>query len=98
MTRSYADLVRRGRQRHGDRFSESDLAPGFRRYYDSGERVRVRFDYGEELTGTIAATTGWRPAFLLMRTARSIGSIYTLSERDTVVAVRHGRTYRAVTA
>jgi len=96
MGRSYADLVLRGRSHYGDRFSESDLAPRFRRYYESGERVRVRFSYGEA-TGTIGATTGWRPAFLLMRTARSIGSSYVLSERDTVVAVKHGRTYRTVT-
>ena len=77
----------------------SDLAPAFRRYYESGERIRVAFvtldgsEVYEELTGTVGKTTGWRPAYLLMRTARSIGSPYLLSARDRVVAVKRSGRY-----
>lgn len=77
----------------------SDLAPAFARYYESGERIRVAFvtldgsSVYEELTGTIGKTTGWRPAYLLMRTARSHGSPYVLSARDRVVAVKRGSRY-----
>lgn len=80
----------------------SALAPAFTRYYESGDRVRVAFvtldgsEVYETLTGTIGKTTGWRPAYLLMRTARSHGSPYVLSARDRIVAVKRGREYVSV--
>lgn len=89
----YEQLVQRGRERHGERFEESDLAPEFRPYFRTGQRVRVRYSYGEEVTGTIGASTGWRPCFLLMRTARSVGSSYVLGTRDHVVAVQKAGRY-----
>jgi hypothetical protein len=101
MTRSYADLVYRGRARYGEAFSETGLDPRFVRWYESEERVRVRYiaadgSYTQATTGTIGATTGWRPAFLLMHSARSRGSSYVIGPRDTVVAVKRGRTYEPV--
>ena len=84
----YDDLVARKQREHGDKFDTSDLAPQFVPYFNGGERVRVRFSHGEELTGTIGVTTGWKPAFLLMRTSRSTGSPYTLGKDDEVVAVK----------
>jgi hypothetical protein len=72
----------------------SDLAPAFAPYYGTGVRVRVKFSYSdEELTGTIGRTTGWRPAYLLMRRSSDRGSIYTLAAADRIVAVKHGRKY-----
>lgn len=94
MGTKFEEYCARQRRQYGDRFNPAGLAEEFRRYYNSGERVRVRFGYGEELTGTIGVTTGWQPCFLLMRTSRSIGSSYTLSDRDQVIAAkRWGRTY-----
>lgn len=77
----------------------SDLAPAFEPYYESGQRVRVDFvtldgtEVYETLTGTIGKTTGWKPAYVLMRTSRSLGSPYLLSARDRITAVKRGRTY-----
>ena len=86
--------------KYGDKFDASDLAPQFVDAFNTGGRVRVRFSYGEELTGTIGVTTGWRPAFLLMRTSRSIGSPWTLGAGDQIVAYKAdgGRAYRLVEA
>lgn len=98
--RSYADLVDRGRAQHGARFSEASLEPSFVRWYESGDRVRVRHTYPSgsitEATGTIGATTGWRPAFLLMHSTRSRGSSYVIGPNDAVIAVRRGRHYEPV--
>lgn len=71
----------------------SRLAPQFAGYYESGQRVRVRFGHGEELTGTIGKTSGWRPSYLLMRRSTDTGSVYTLSAADKVIAVQRGRRY-----
>jgi len=71
----------------------SNLAPGFTSAYQSEDRVRVRFSDGTKLTGTIGKTMGWHPVYILMRTARSTSSIWTLSAKDRIVAVRRGRTY-----
>ena len=92
--RDYEEAISRRKAQHGDKFSESGLAQQFRRYYNSQERVKVHFEYGEELTGTIGMTTGWVPCFLLMRTSRSMGSPWTLGDKDRVIAVKSGRTYR----
>ena len=94
---SYADLVRRGIARHGERFDTCELLPAFRRWYESGDRVRVRYTYTdgthEDSTGTIGVTTGWRPAFLLMHSVRSHGSSYVIGSHDRVIAVKVGRKY-----
>jgi hypothetical protein len=89
----YDDYVSRRKREYGDRFSDAGLAPEFVRYFNSGERVKVRMGYGEEITGTIGATTGWTPCFLLMRRANSRGSSDTLGGNDHVVAVKRGREY-----
>jgi hypothetical protein len=89
----YADFIARGKARYGDRFSPPPAASRFARYMDSQQRIRVRFSYDEELTGTVSATTGWQPVFLLMRTSRSMGSSNTLGDGDQVVAVQQGRKY-----
>lgn len=71
----------------------SDLAPQFAGYYESGERIRVRFSYGEERTGTVGKTTGWRPAYLLIPRSDSTGSSDVLGAEDTVIAVKRGGKY-----
>ena len=93
MGSKFNDYCARQRAKYGERFSPVGLSFQFRAYFNSGERVRVRFGYGEELTGTIGVTTGWQPVFLLMRTSRSIGSSWTLGDRDQVIARKVGRKY-----
>jgi hypothetical protein len=93
MKDKYQDFVDRKVSHYGDKFSASELSEQFVRFYNSGDRVRVRFSYGEEVTGTVGVTTGWKPVFLLMRTSRSFGSSYTLGANDKVVAVKYGNKY-----
>lgn len=94
---AYDDAIARGKARHGDKWSDAELLPAFRRWYGTGERVKVRYTYRdgstEDTTGTIGMTTGWRPAFLLIRTSRSIGSSYVIGQNDKVVAVKRGSKY-----
>jgi hypothetical protein len=71
----------------------SALAPAFTRWYLAGDRVRVRFADGEEMTGIIGRSTGWRPVYLLMCRADSIGSPHVLGRGDRVIAVKRGREY-----
>lgn len=94
MTKYEAAIDRRQRI-HGEKFSTGSLDPRFVQYYNTGERIRVA-TCGEVLTGTVGMTTGWAPAFLLMRTRRSIGSMWTLGPKDRILAVQRGRTYHAL--
>ena len=95
----YADFLYRAKAKHGGKFTEEHLAPQFRSFFDSGQRVKVHFydlPESDNLTGTIGGTTGWKPCFLLMRTSRSLGSPYTLSAKDSIIAVKVGRKYEPV--
>ena len=56
----------------------SGIPEKFKNYLGTGERVRVKFSWGEVKTGTIGLTTGWKPALLLILTRRSHGSSYIL--------------------
>ncbi len=98
MSESYnlpLDLLQRGRARYGDQFSSAALDPRFTPYYRTGTRIKVE-TCGIVMTGTVSATTGWVPSFLLMRTRRSIGSPWLLGTKDRILAVQHGRRYVAV--
>jgi hypothetical protein len=92
--RSYSDYLARKQREHGAKFDSSDLAAQFVPYYESGARIKVRTHYGEEITGTVGVTTGWRPCFLLMRRSNSFGSSDLMRADDRVIAVQRGRTYR----
>lgn len=71
----------------------SALASHFARYYESGQRIRVRFHYGETITGTVAKTMGWKPSYMLMRTPNQRASHWLLDSRDVVEAVKVGSKY-----
>ncbi len=87
------ETVRQGTRKYGERFDSTALAPQFVPHFNSGQRVRVRFSYGEEMTGRVSITTGWRPSFMLMRRSSDHGSSWLLGDNDRVVAVQHGRYY-----
>jgi hypothetical protein len=91
----YADYVRRGQSRWGDRYREPEAASVFGPYFH-GPRVRVRFASGEEMTGTVSGTTGWHPSFLLMHRSSDIGSPWRLGADDRIVAVQRGRRYEVI--
>jgi len=68
----------------------SMLNPHFVPYNNSGERVEVRFHYGEttELRrGYVGKTTGWRPVFILLARIDSTGSSDVIREQDEFVRV-----------
>jgi hypothetical protein len=81
----YESFLQRSKTRWGNKFDSSDLAPQFVAVFNSGSRIRVRFSSGEVLSGTVGATSGWKPAFLLMLTKRSTGSSWVLGKRDKIV-------------
>ena len=89
----YTDYIARKRAEYGERFDPSELDPRFAPYFDNGERVRVA-TYGLVLTGTIGVTTGWRPAFLLIRRKTDRGSSWVLGANSHVLAVKRGKGYQ----
>jgi len=82
---SFSEYLGRARWKHGSQFDPSLLDRRFVPYFESGERISVKFSWGEVKRGTIGVTTGWKPVFLLMRTSRSMGSSDTLGRQETIV-------------
>lgn len=78
----------------GDKFDDSSLAPQFKRFLRTGQRIKVRTRYGETKFGTVGVTTGWKPSFLLMHNSRSIGSSTLLHADDEILGVKIGNEYR----
>lgn len=70
----YKELLNRKHLEYGNKFDASELAEKWIPAFCTGERVRVRFPWGEVKTGTVGVTCGWRPAFILILTRRSLGS------------------------
>ena len=71
----------------------SGLSRRFAGYHESQQRIRVRLHTGEVMTGTVGKTMGWKPSYMLMRTANASCSSWLLSDRDTVEAVKIGSRY-----
>lgn len=64
-TRSFAELVRELKRKHGDDVDLGGLRSEYVKAYETGERVSVTRD-GREYRGTIGATRGPRPRFVLL--------------------------------
>jgi hypothetical protein len=64
-------------------------------------KIKVQRTYSDGSTfvrvGSVGITTGWRPCFLLMHSARSLGSSACLSSQDQIIAVKKGDKYVAIT-
>ena len=84
---NFTDLVNRRTAQYGDKFDVSDLDKRFIAYYQNGQRIKVE-TCGMVMTGTVGVTTGWKPAFLLMRTSRSIGSSWILGTESKLLSVQ----------
>ncbi|MGH7962943.1 MAG: hypothetical protein ACRERD_14120 [Candidatus Binatia bacterium] len=87
-----AFIAPRKQTEHGDKFDPSDLAEKFISHFESGERIRVEFDYGSGgkcvRTGRVSVTTGWKPAFLLIRRRTDRGSSTLLNSDDRITHVQ----------
>ena len=87
----YEEYTAGKRRQYGAKFSPANLHAHLIEYFNTQVRVRVRFAHGEELTGRIGVTSGWVPAFLLMRRNSDRGSVHVLGAGDRVVAIFGGR-------
>lgn len=88
----YQSMITQRKAKFADKFSDRDLSQKFVKYFENGQRIKVETS-GLVLTGTVGITTGWVPAFLLIRTTRSMGSPWVLSDSDKILAVKQGRNY-----
>lgn len=89
MTNDMKQLIAQGQAVHGDKFDASDLDERFARYYFSKERIKVSIDGEKEVQfGTVGKTTGWKPAFLLMRSSRAMGSSVILGRNYCILGVQ----------
>lgn len=91
MTR-YEEYIAKRKHEFGSCFTEENLDQRFVPYFNSGEQVKIEACYGM-IYGRIGATTGWRPAFLLMHNSRAIGSSVILGSSHHIVAVKRGTKY-----
>jgi hypothetical protein len=94
---SMTELVNRKTAQYGNKFDPSGLDKRFITYYQTGQRIKVE-TCGMIMTGTVGVTTGWKPAFLLMRTSRSMGSSWILGTESKLLSVQasHKGKYIAV--
>jgi hypothetical protein len=82
---NFSEYLGRMRREHGAKFSASALDRRFVPYFESGERISVKF-YGTEVKrGTVGATGGWQPVFLLMLRSSDIGSSWTIGRDAQIV-------------
>ena len=87
MTR-YQMYVAMKTDEYGSRFDNSDLAEQFISHYNFGQsrRIKVLFPWGEIVWGYVGITTGWKPAFLLMRRVGQYGSSLLLNKDCKILA------------
>ncbi len=74
-------------KQYGDEFKPDALAYKFAVHFNAGQsrRVKVKFPSGETVWGYVGVTTGWIPAFLLMRRRGQHGSSIVLSDEDEII-------------
>lgn len=74
------------------RFSTVEIPEKFIRFWEKGQSVRLKIERGVNMryteTGYVSMSTGWTPAFLLVKSTRSRGSSVLLREDDLIVAIR----------
>ena len=65
MYNDFNEFLKRKESEYPDSFDPSDLHSKFVPYYESGQRIEIKTDYGFQ-RGYVGITTGWKPVFLLM--------------------------------
>lgn len=99
---NFQEYLSRATRAHGDRFDDEALMSADKRARDyfNGPRVLVETIYRDgssyRRAGRVSATTGWRPALLLMHRASDSGSSDVLGPLDRVIAIQHGGKYYAI--
>ena len=96
MMTEFAAALLRLEKRHPGKLDTSDLAMQFKDYLgrqDIRVEVRTVLEDGTVLdrSGWVGITTGWRPAFLLMRRANDTGSSDVLKASDVILDVKKRR-------
>lgn len=85
--RNYQEFLERKKREYGTLFDPSYLNPDFIKYFESQERIEVKFSWGEIRRGRVGITGGWKPIFILLLTKRSLGSSWTIRNEDQFVKV-----------
>jgi hypothetical protein len=89
----FEEYCDRKRAEYGEKFSDASLAPQFIAAFNAGDTVRIavpnRSDSPRPRTwGFVGVTTGWKPAFLLMRKRGQHGSSYILDNDTPILATK----------
>ena len=71
----------------GSIFDDSDLTSQFIPYFNSQARIEVKSPNGYTRRGRVAATTGWKPCFILIHRISDHGSSDVLTSEDTVTRI-----------
>jgi hypothetical protein len=82
---SFNDYLIGKKAEYGKKFNSKDLAKKFVPYFESGQRIEIKTEYGEIKRGYVGVTTGWRPAFLLISRSNSLGSSELLSNKTEIL-------------
>lgn len=92
--KQFGEYIARKEKEYGESFDPSDLAAQFIPYYENQSRIEVEFKHGDSSwteRGRVGVTTGWKPAFLLMKRASDRSSSTILHGNDKIVRViQHG--------
>jgi hypothetical protein len=79
--------LRRGKwQAIGRTFDSSDLAGKFIEHFMEPYRIEVQ-QYGMRFRGYVRATTGWKPAFILVFNRRALGSSVVLQQTVEITRI-----------
>lgn len=87
MNSEFSNFLKRKHAQFEDQFDSSDLDSRFIEFFKTNTRLKIQ-TCGMIITGTVGVTTGWKPCFLLMRTKRSIGSVWTLGKNDRIIGIK----------
>ena len=82
---TFKDYLTGKRADYGKKFDPSDLAEKFIPYFETGQRIEVKTEYGEIKRGYIGVTTGWKPVFMLLSRYDSHGSSELLSKKTKII-------------
>jgi hypothetical protein len=85
--KNYESVISHRKLIYSKKFSDQSLAKKFIPFFESGQRIEVDFGYGTIKRGTVGITTGWIPQFILLLRSNSLGSSYTLSNKDKITKV-----------
>ena len=94
MASKYMDLIERFQKKYGDDFNMDDLISVDRTIidmYETQQRCRIYHGDGYTTDGYIGVTTGWKPCFIHLYNARSLGSSVTIGPNDKVIKVFEAR-------